>query len=635
MAKSIDDSEVRTVLSQAQRGTLPRRPFASPTDWREVWIYFIFLDRFNRHDGLPPLGTLKVPAVPWNAPYGFRQGGSFNGVRAQLEYLAAMGVPAIWISPVLKNARPPEWEFNYHGYGAQDFLNVDERFASDGTRATAEAELRALVDEAHALGIYVILDIVLNHAARVFDYERGGAVVADFSAPAVMSAPFGEEPAIEWINGFGFPRSDWRNTLPAVGLSVDDAVWPSELQRADFFRRRGGKLTDQVPPGSFVTGDFGTMRQLVVEYDSDAAGGNSSLRRARGRYPVLDVLAKAYSYLIARYDFDAFRIDSVKYVDPQMVETFGNSVREFAFSIGKNNFFTFGEIYDDEKTIAEFVGRNGRASEGFGIDAALDFPLFFELPGVIKGSSPVESIARVFQRRKQAEESLLSSHGEAGQYFVSFLDNHDQAERIRHPGTPQEQVTMALATLFTLQGIPSIYYGTEQDLNGTTPTRPQFEGVREALWGKPSAFAQTGATFKDLKQLSDLRRNEAALRYGRLYFRQVSGNRVDFGPPRGPGGILAYSRVLSGREVLVVANCEGDSRQPAWRGFVVLDLDLNGSPQTYAVSYSNLGTAGSGLVQTIPNAVFWSDTNQPGAPGRTAALFVALAPREIQILTPM
>jgi len=634
VATSIDDSGVRALLAQAQRGQLPKQPFPSPTDWREVWIYFVFLDRFNRHGGLPPLSTLGNPPLAWDAPYGFRQGGTFEGLRERLPYLAALGVSAIWISPVLKNAKPPGWEFNYHGYAAQDFINIDERFASDGTLATAEVELRALVDDAHARGIHVVLDIVLNHAARVFDYERAGGVVADFQDRGVMNAPLGQEPPIEWLNGFGFPRADWRDTLPGAGLSPDDAVWPTELQRADFFRRRGGKLDDVVPPsGGFVRGDFGTMRQLVVEYDAVAAN-DQALRRARGRFPVLDVLIKAYCYLVARYDFDGFRIDSVKYVSPAMVETFGNAVREFAFSIGKMNFFTFGEIYDDERTIAGFVGRNSSDTEGFGIDAALDFPLFFKLPGVVKGFTPVETIAAVFQARKQVEAALLSSHGEAGQYFVSFLDNHDQSERVRQPGTPDAQVVMALAVQFTLQGIPSLYYGTEQELSGTTPTRPTYEGVREALWGKPQAFSQTGATFVAVQRLAQLRAREAALRYGRLYFRQTSGNGTDFGMPKGAGGILAYSRVLAGREVLVVANTQGDAARAPWQGFVLVDLDLNGAPQSYTVAFSNLGTAGSGTVRLVPNATFWNESNQPTFSGPAAALFVILAPREIQILTP-
>jgi glycosidase len=632
MATSIDDADVRQLLSDAQRGKLAKPPFPSPTDWRDTWIYFVFIDRFNRHGGLPPLSTLNVPPVAWNAPYGFRQGGSLNGVREQVPYLAALGVPTIWISPVLKNAKPPGWSGNYHGYGAQDFLNVDERLASDGTRATAEAELRALVDEAHAKGIHVVLDIVLNHAARVFDYvQPDGSTVVTLSDAGILNAPLGQEPPIEWLNGLGFPRQDWRNALPKTGLSPDDAVWPSELQRADLFRRRGSKLTDTPPPGGFVKGDFDVMRQLVVEYDADAAG-DAALRAARGRFPVLDVLVKAYSYLMARYDFDGFRIDSVKYVDPRMVESFGNAMREFAFSIGKKNFFTFGEIYDGEQTIAEFVGRNSGDTDGYGIDAALDFPLFFQIGNVVKGLAPVERIAQVFDVRKTVEADLLSSHGEAGQFFVSFLDNHDQSQRIRAPGTPTEQVTMALALLFTLQGIPCVYYGTEQELEGTTPPA-QYEGVREALWGKASAFDETGATFTALKQLAALRSGDAALRFGRLYFRETAGDGVNFGRPKGSNGIVAYSRILAGREVLVVANCQGDAAAPPWRGFVLLDRDLNRAPQSYTVAYSNRGTVGGGNSLVIPNAVFWNAANQPGAPGPVAAAFVILAPREVQILT--
>jgi glycosidase len=101
------------------------------------------------------------------------RGGTFNGVREQLDYLQQLGVGALWLSPVLKNCQYSP--FTYHGYGIQDFLQVDPRFASDPQAAKAspelaEAELRALVDEAHARGIHVIFDIVLNHAGDVFEY---------------------------------------------------------------------------------------------------------------------------------------------------------------------------------------------------------------------------------------------------------------------------------------------------------------------------------------------------------------------------------------------------------------------------------------------------------------------------------
>ena len=57
-------------------------------------------------------------------------------------------------------------------------------------------------------------------------------------------------------------------------------------------------------------------------------------------------------------------------------------MREYALSIGKKNFFTFGEVYDNEEKIASYIGRNSimDSSDLIGVDAALDFPLFYALP---------------------------------------------------------------------------------------------------------------------------------------------------------------------------------------------------------------------------------------------------------------
>src|SRR6185437_15996286 len=187
----------------------------------------------------------------WDQKFNFRQGGTFEGICQQLPYLQKLGVGAIWISPVVKNSKPQQtgFEYTYPGYNAQDFLNVDERFGSDGTRATAEKELAALVDEAHARGIYVILDIVLNHTGRIFDYQLDPNTIVD-------SVPLDGVKHIDWLNGFGFPRSDWedRNLPPPPKLSADDAVWPADLQHPEFFRRRGSKVSDTPDASGFVPG---------------------------------------------------------------------------------------------------------------------------------------------------------------------------------------------------------------------------------------------------------------------------------------------------------------------------------------------------------------------------------------------
>jgi glycosidase len=290
-------------------------------------------------------------------------------------------------------------------------------------------------------------------------------------------------------------------------------------------------------------------------------------------------------------------------------------------------------VYDNEETIAKFTGRNGGSGEGFGVDAALDFPLFFTLPRVAKGMDDVAKVRRVFLERKAQEKELLSSHGEAGRYFVSFLDNHDQHERVQHPDTPPTQVSLSLAMLFTLQGIPSVYYGTEQGLNGTvkpdgSPDLSANESSREALWGMPNAFSTKISAFTHIKALSTLRDSEPPLRYGRLYFREVSGNGQDFGHSSGPGGILAFSRILVSREVLVV----GNTGEQEFSGAVVLDRDLNPAGIAMTVAFSNLSTIGTGTVRRVENARFHSDGRVDAA--TTAVIDVVLAPGEVQVLVP-
>jgi glycosidase len=625
-----DAAGKRTTRDVNVNGTLVpvRYPFPSPTDWRDCWMYFLMIDRFSNPQA-PPKG-------PWNRRFEYRQGGTFKGVTAQLDYLHDLGVKALWLSPILKNSRP-NWQYTYTGYDTQDFLNIDERFGSDGTRTSAEKELVELVAQAHARGMHVIVDMVINHAARVFDYVYEGKVVDQLTDPAVMNAPPGKEPPIQWLNGYGFPRSDWQDQIPPdTPLSPDDAVYPVELQEKPFFRCRGDIVSYDWSqfPGGFIKGDFFQRRQFVVEYDA-APNSQAAIRARFGTRPVLNVLIRAYQYLIAKFDLDGFRIDTVKHVEPDMVENFCNAIREFAQTLGKRNFFTIGEIYDNEENINRFVGRHSTETEGFGLDAALDYPLFFKVPEIVRSQRDVAELPWVFERRKEVEAGLISSHGEAGKYFVSFLDNHDQIRRFNFPNTPQEQIIMGLAVLFCLQGIPAIYYGTEQGLTGTvhpdgSPDLYNNESVREALWGEPNAFNNQHLLYAQIKALSRLREEQPALRFGRLYFRQVSGNGRDFGYSSGAGGLVAFSRVVSDTEVLVVANT--NTRTP-FDGLVLQDFDLNRHPRRMSVAYSNLGLAGSATVRVISDARFFSGEQLTGT-GDAAALPVGLAPKEIKVWVP-
>jgi glycosidase len=241
----------------------------------------------------------------------------------------------------------------------------------------------------------------------------------------------------------------------------------------------------------------------------------------------------------------------------------------------------------------------------------------------------VESLRTVLEGRKAAEVGKISSHGEAGRYFVSFLDNHDQNQRFLTSGTPTAQLTLGLAVLFALQGIPCVYYGTEQGLVGTTDGLDAAESVREALWGKtPVAFDTANPLYVALQQIAVVRASALPLRYGRLYFREVAGSGQDFGQSTGSGGIIAFSRIVSDQEVVVVANT---STTTPFNGRVLVDYDLSQSPRPFNVAYSNLGNVATPTTSIATGRIFDSSgpTTLP-----IASLPVSVAPTEVQILVP-
>ena len=130
--------------------------FPSPDDWRKVPVYQFITDRFN--DGEPSNNELAYPGYDLR-DVGARHGGDFLGVRDRLEYIHALGYKAIWISPVFQNRTN-----SYHGYGAIDFTLLDQRLG------TVE-DFRAMVTKAHSLGLYVIVDIVVNHLENLYYFE--------------------------------------------------------------------------------------------------------------------------------------------------------------------------------------------------------------------------------------------------------------------------------------------------------------------------------------------------------------------------------------------------------------------------------------------------------------------------------
>jgi glycosidase len=127
-------------------------------------------------------------------------------------------------------------------------------------------------------------------------------------------------------------------------------------------------------------------------------------------------------------------------------------------------------------------------------------------------------------RRKNLDQNLLISHGETSRYFVTLLDNHDAKQSFRwvQPGDSDlynDQLTRALACLDGLPGIPGVYCRVEQGLHGYD----MDPAVREALWGITPGFSETNFFVSEMQKIVTIRQRYPALRYGRFYFRPVSG----------------------------------------------------------------------------------------------------------------
>lgn len=141
------------------------------TDFRDESIYFVMTTRF--YDGDNSNNTYCWDGTKDVANQDPEWRGDFKGLIQRLDYIKALGFTAIWITPVVQNASG----FDYHGYHAMDFSKVDQRFESD------DCKFQDLIDAAHAKGMKIVLDIVINHTGNFGEENLCKLFTRDYSKP--------------------------------------------------------------------------------------------------------------------------------------------------------------------------------------------------------------------------------------------------------------------------------------------------------------------------------------------------------------------------------------------------------------------------------------------------------------------
>ena len=536
----------------------------SPTDWGDRVLYFLMLDRFADGISRPPLRTadhgnaVSTPADEqrWRAAGTQWLGGTLAGLRGKLGYLRRLGITAVWISPVLRQVPGAE---SYHGYATQNFLAVDPHFGS------AE-DLRDLVADAHAAGIAVVLDVVVNHTGDVFGYDPDRYLTPSGGFDARWD---GDPYRVEGFrDASGKPLLPFGPDLPDSAWP-DGAVWPAELQQPGTFTGKG-RITNWDWRPEYLEGDFEGLKDVHL-----GAGEVDAYRPSAA----LKAITRAYQYWIAYADLDGFRVDTVKHMDPGAARWFASAIHEFAQSVGKDNFCLIAEITGSR----EFAFRT---LEQVGMDAALGIAdVQDRLEGLVKG---VRDPAEYFGLFRNSFEVGKDSHTWFRDRVVTSYDDHDQVRkgsakaRFAYGEGFDRLALAALALNAATLGIPCVYYGSEQAFDGHGDNDRY---LREAMFGGEfgpfgsrggHTFDENNPIYQQLARILALRAETPALRRGRQYLREISGDGESFGLPRVLGSrmlsVVAWSRILAGTEMVAAINTDPDSSRTAW---VTIDSEMH------------------------------------------------------------
>ena len=467
-------------------------------DWRDQVIYFVVTDRFA--DGDPRNNDFGAGEFKAGDRTRFN-GGDLKGLTQRLDYIRGLGATALWITPPVANqwVEPSGQYTGYHGYWTEHFKRVDKHF---GTLA----DYRRLSDALHRRGMYLIQDVVVNHTGNFFTY-----------------------------------RNRWKAGDPAHGYEPHDRTAPVARPSQPPFHQNDPRDPKQRRAAIYHwTPDIADYNDPVQEQNFQMAGlddlntENPVVRRA---------LRDSFGFWVREVGVDAMRIDTAFYVPPAFFSDFLHArdpkapgLAEVARRTGRRNFHVFGEgfamdrPFDDTQTrkIERYMTSPGGQPL---LPGMINFPLYGAMGDVFaRGRPPAELGHRI--------EATVRLHARP-HLMPTFVDNHD-VDRFLAGGS-EAALKQALLSMFTLPGIPTVYYGTEQGF--TQPRAAMFA----AGWGSGGRDRfDTGAPlYRYLATLAQLRREH------RLFSRGVPA--VLKADGAGPGA-LAWRTAHEGQAALVVLN---------------------------------------------------------------------------------
>ncbi len=491
---------------------------AAPGWWRDDVVYEVFVRSFADSDG-DGVGDLR-------------------GLTLRLDLLNDgdpsttndLGVDALWLTPIYPSP-------SYHGYDVVEYRAVNPQY---GTLA----DLDALIAAAHARGLRVILDFVMNHSSSQHPWFKAARDPNDPQHARYRS----------WYR--------WRTTPPAWKRPWDGAaVWhPSGL-------------------GDWYYALFWSeMPDLDLENPA-----------------VLDELVGAMRFWLAR-GVDGFRLDAVRHLceapDGTLADVAASHavLRRVRAALARDYpaAILVGEAWSDTANIARYAGQGDELHLAFSFGVA---------DGVMSAVSSGERAPLV--EALQGAEAAFEDRG----FEAPFLTNHDMSRAMRRFGGDVAKARLAAALLFALPGTPFVYYGEEIGMQGgagaadedkRTPMRFERAGPTHGFsrgarpWhdapeaaGVDVESQRSAGLWRSYQELIALRHAHPALAFGSATRPALTG---------GGRGAFALLRAHGDERVLVVANLDA---QPAPE----LTVEVSGRPViVHGASSVRLETVGGRLV---------------------------------------
>lgn len=555
-------------------------------------IYLIMPDRFENGDMSNDRGGRQGNRLVTGydpAHKAWYHGGDLRGVINRLDYVRDLGATAIWLTPVFVNKTVQGdgalQSAGYHGYWPLNFLDIDPHL---GTRAV----YKELVEKAHAMGIKVYFDIVINHTADVVRYREcpdaacayrdmaafphtreGGATGASINDGFIGVGPLGQNK-----ENFGrLTRMEYAYT-PFVPKAEQNAKHPAWLNDVRHYHNRGESI---FKGESSQFGDFAGLDDVMTEHPSVVQG-------------FIDI----FGQWIDDYGIDGFRIDTARHVNPEFWQAFIPAMQARAKARGIEHFHIFGEVMEFDP--AELA----RHTHVDRLPSVNDFALQQTISDVTAKGAATVALTRLFR----ADVTYAGGEVTARQ-LVTLVGNHDvlrlgRTLRAENPKADEAEILararLAHAMLLTMRGVPALYYGDEQGFTGEgegdQASREDMFPSRELSYNDNRLIGTDATTAADnfnrdhplfraiAKMVAD-RKTDPALRRGT----HVSRFHTEKGP-----GLYVMSRLLAGTgETLVAFNSSTEpvtmpvrveAASAKWRSVQGACASASTAPESYRVT---------------------------------------------------